>query len=190
MPEFWQFPTVSMGLGPIMAIYQARFLKYLHNRELLDTEPRKVWCFLGDGETDEPESMGAIHLAAREKLDNLIFVINCNLQRLDGPVRGNGKIIQELEGEFRGAGWNVIKVLWGSYWDPLLAKDDQGLLRKRMEEAIDGEYQAFKAKGGAYTRTHFFGKYPELLEMVSNMSDEDIWRLNRGGHDPHKVYAA
>ncbi|MEC7888077.1 MAG: pyruvate dehydrogenase (acetyl-transferring), homodimeric type [SAR324 cluster bacterium] len=190
MNDFWQFPTVSMGLGPIMAIYQARFLKYLHNRGLADTSGRKVWMFLGDGETDEPQSLGAIGLAAREKLDNLIFVVNCNLQRLDGPVRGNGKIIQELEGEFRGAGWNVIKVIWGSYWDPLLARDTEGLLRKRMDEAIDGEYQAFKAKGGAYTRAHFFGKFPELLDMVSNMSDEDIWRLNRGGHDPHKIYAA
>ena len=190
MNEFWQFPTVSMGLGPIMAIYQARFLKYIHNRGIADTSERKVWMFLGDGETDEPQSLGAIGLAAREKLDNLIFVINCNLQRLDGPVRGNGKIIQELEGEFRGAGWNVIKVIWGSYWDPLLARDTEGLLRKRMDDAIDGEYQAFKAKGGAYTRAHFFGKYPELLEMVSNMSDEDIWRLNRGGHDPRKIYAA
>ena len=190
MKDFWQFPTVSMGLGPIMAIYQARFLKYLHNRGLADTTGRKVWAFLGDGETDEPQSLGAIGLASRENLDNLIFVINCNLQGLDGPVRGNGKIIQELEGDFRGAGWNVIKVIWGSYWDPLLAKDTEGFLRKRMDEAIDGEYQAFKAKGGAYTRVHFFGKYPELLEMVSNMSDEDIWRLNRGGHDPHKIYAA
>ena len=190
MKDFWQFPTVSMGLGPIMAIYQARFLKYLHNRGLADTTGRKVWAFLGDGETDEPQSLGAIGLASRENLDNLIFVINCNLQGLDGPVRGNGKIIQELEGDFRGAGWNVIKVIWGSYWDPLLAKDTEGFLRKRMDEAIDGEYQAFKAKGGAYTRAHFFGKYPELLEMVSNMSDEDIWRLNRGGHDPHKIYAA
>ena len=190
MPMFWQFPTVSMGLGPIMAIYQARFMKYLHNRELQDTAGRKVWAFMGDGEMDEPESMGAISLAGREQLDNLIFVVNCNLQRLDGPVRGNGKIIQELEGEFRGAGWNVIKVVWGSYWDPLLARDTQGLLRKRMEEAVDGEYQAFKAHGGAYTREHFFGKYPELKAMVSNMTDEDIWRLNRGGHDPHKVYAA
>jgi len=190
MNDFWQFPTVSMGLGPIMAIYQARFLKYLQNRGLADTSGRKVWAFLGDGETDEPQSLGAIDLAARENLDNLIFVINCNLQRLDGPVRGNGKIIQELEGEFRGADWNVIKLIWGSYWDPLLAKDSEGLLRKRMDEAIDGEYQAFKAKGGAYTRAHFFGKYPELLDMVSNMSDQDIWRLNRGGHDPHKIYAA
>jgi len=190
MPELWQFPTVSMGLGPITAIYQARFLKYLHNRELQDTSNRKVWAFMGDGEMDEPESMGAIGLAARENLDNLIFVINCNLQRLDGPVRGNGKIIQELEGEFRGAGWNVIKVIWGSYWDPLLAKDSNGLLRKRMEECVDGEYQNFKAKGGAYTRKHFFGKYPELRDMVASLSDDDIWRLNRGGHDPHKIYAA
>jgi pyruvate dehydrogenase E1 component len=190
MPDFWQLPTVSMGLGPIMAIYQARFLKYLHNRGIADTSQRKVWCFLGDGETDEPESLGAISLAGRENLDNLVFVVNCNLQRLDGPVRGNGKIIQELEGVFRGAGWNVIKLLWGSRWDPLLAKDNGGLLRRRMEEAVDGEYQNYKAKGGAYTREHFFGAYPELKEMVANMSDEDIWRLNRGGHDPHKVYAA
>ena len=190
MPEFWQFPTVSMGLGPIMAIYQARFMKYLHHRGIINAEGRKVWAFMGDGEMDEPESLGAISLAGREDLDNLIFVVNCNLQRLDGPVRGNGKIIQELEGAFRGAGWNVIKVIWGSYWDPLLAADKHGLLRQRMEEAVDGEYQAFKAKGGAYTREHFFGKYPELKEMVSHLSDEDIWRLNRGGHDPHKVYAA
>ncbi len=190
MPDFWQYPTVSMGLGPITAIYQARFMKYLQNRGLLDIQDRKVWAFMGDGEMDEPESMGAIDLAVREKLDNLIFVVNCNLQRLDGPVRGNGKIIQELEAEFRGAGWNVIKVIWGSYWDPLLAKDTKGLLRKRMDEAIDGEYQNFKAKGGAYTRKHFFGKYPELRDMVASLSDEDIWRLNRGGHDPHKVYAA
>ncbi|GJM08474.1 MAG: pyruvate dehydrogenase E1 component [Lysobacteraceae bacterium] len=190
MPDFWQFPTVSMGLGPITAIYQARFLKYMHNRELADTAKRKVWAFLGDGETDEPESLGAISLAGREKLDNLVFVVNCNLQRLDGPVRGNGKIIQELEGVFRGAGWNVIKVIWGSYWDPLLARDTKGLLRQRMEEAVDGLYQNCKAKGGAYTREHFFGKYPELKAMVANMSDQDIWRLNRGGHDPHKIYAA
>jgi len=190
IPDFWQFPTVSMGLGPIMAIYQARFLKYLHNRGILDTAGRKVWAFLGDGECDEPESLGAISLAARERLDNLIFVVNCNLQRLDGPVRGNGKIIQELEADFRGTGWNVIKVIWGSYWDPLLMRDTKGLLRQRMEEAVDGEYQAFKAKGGAYTREHFFGKYPELKAMVANMTDEDIWRLNRGGHDPHKLYAA
>ena len=190
MPEFWQFPTVSMGLGPIQAIYQARFMKYLHNRGIVDAGDRKVWCFVGDGEMDEPESGGALSLAGRENLDNLVFVVNCNLQRLDGPVRGNGKIIQELESDFRGAGWNVIKVIWGSYWDPLLMRDKKGLLQKRMEEAVDGEYQAYKAKGGAYTREHFFGKYPELKEMVANMSDEDIWRLNRGGHDPHKVYAA
>jgi len=190
MPNFWQFPTVSMGLGPIMSIYQARFNKYLINRGLLKDEGRKIWCFLGDGETDEPESLGAIGLAAREKLDNLIFVVNCNLQRLDGPVRGNGKIIQELEGIFRGAGWNVLKVIWGSYWDSLLAKDKTGLLIKRMGEAVDGEYQAFKAKGGEYVRNKFFGKYPKLLELVSQMTDKDIWKLNRGGHDPHKVYAA
>ncbi len=190
MPDNWQFPTVSMGLGPLMAIYQARFMHYLENRGLSKDTNRKVWAFLGDGETDEPESKGAIELAARENLDNLIFVINCNLQRLDGPVRGNSKIIQELEGTFRGAGWNVIKVIWGSYWDPLIARDTSGLLYKRMEECVDGEYQAYKAKDGAYVREHFFGKYPELKEMVSNMSDEDIWRLNRGGHDPHKVYAA
>ena len=190
MPKFWQFPTVSMGLGPIMSIYQARFTKYLINRGLIKDEGRKIWCHLGDGETDEPESLGAIGLAAREKLDNLIFVVNCNLQRLDGPVRGNGKIIQELEGIFRGAGWNVIKVIWGSYWDPLLAKDKTGLLIKRMNEAVDGEYQAFKAKGGAFVREKFFGKYPELLNLVSKMDDKDVWKLNRGGHDPHKVYAA
>jgi len=190
MPDYWQFPTVSMGLGPIMAIYQARFLKYLHDRGIADTSDRKVWCFLGDGETDEPESLGAISLAGREKLHNLIFVVNCNLQRLDGPVRGNGKIIQELESVFRGARWSVLKVIWGSYWDPLFAKDKDGLLRKRMEEAVDGEYQTYKAKGGAYTREHFFGKYPELKEMVASMSDRDIWRLNRGGHDPHKIFAA
>ena len=190
MPDFWQFPTVSMGLGPLMAIYQARFMKYLDDRGLADTKQRKVWAFCGDGEMDEPESLGAISLAGRENLDNLIFVVNCNLQRLDGPVRGNGKIIQELEGVFRGAGWNVIKVIWGSYWDPLLAKDKDGLLRKRMEEALDGDYQNYKVKGGAYVREHFFGKVPELREMVANLSDDDIWRLNRGGHDPHKLYAA
>jgi pyruvate dehydrogenase E1 component len=190
MPDFWQFPTVSMGLGPLQGIYQARFLKYLHDRGIADTSDRKVWVFCGDGEMDEPESLGAISLASREKLDNLIFVINCNLQRLDGPVRGNGKIIQELESDFRGSGWNVLKVIWGSYWDPLLAMDKDGLLKKRMEECVDGEYQNFKAKGGAYTREHFFGKYPQLMEMVAAMSDQDIWRLNRGGHDPHKVYAA
>jgi pyruvate dehydrogenase E1 component len=190
MPEFWQFPTVSMGLGPLMAIYQARFLKYLHARGIADTSQRKVWVFLGDGEMDEPESMGAIGLAAREKLDNLIFVVNCNLQRLDGPVRGNGKIIQELEGEFRGAGWNVIKLIWGSYWDPLLARDKDEILRKVMMDTVDGDYQAMKANDGAFVRKNFFGRHPKLLEMVSKMSDEDIWRLQRGGHDPQKVYAA
>ena len=190
MPNFWQFPTVSMGLGPIMAIYQARFMKYLENREIQPQHDRKVWAFMGDGEMDEPESLGAISLASREALDNLVFVINCNLQRLDGPVRGNGKIIQELEAVFRGAGWNVIKVVWGSYWDHLFAKDHNGKLQRLMEETVDGEYQAYKAKGGAYTREHFFGKYPETRDMVADMSDEDIWRLNRGGHDPHKVYAA
>lgn len=190
MPDFWQFPTVSMGLGPIMSIYQARFMKYLQDRGLADTKNRRVWAFLGDGEIDEPESLGAISLASREKLDNLTWVVNCNLQRLDGPVRGNGKIVQELEAVFRGAGWNVIKVLWGSYWDPLLAKDKNGLLQQRMMECVDGDFQNYKAKDGAYVREHFFGKYPELKEMVSKMTDEDIWRLNRGGHDPHKVYAA
>jgi pyruvate dehydrogenase E1 component len=190
MPDFWQFPTVSMGLGPIMGIYQARYLKYLHDRGIADTSDRKVWVFCGDGEMDEPESQGAISLAARENLDNLIFVVNCNLQRLDGPVRGNGKIIQELESNFRGSGWNVLKVIWGSYWDPLFAMDKDGLMKKRMEECVDGEYQNFKAKGGAYTREEFFGKYPELKERVAAMNDNDIWRLNRGGHDPHKVYAA
>ena len=190
MPDYWQFPTVSMGLGPIMAIYQARFMRYLENRGLCRDTNRKVWAFIGDGEVDEPESLGAIGLAAREKLDNLIFVVNCNLQRLDGPVRGNHKIIQELEGAFRGAGWNVIKVIWGSYWDPLIARDKDGILYRRMEECVDGEYQTYKARDGAYVREHFFGKYPELKEMVANLSDEDIWRLNRGGHDPHKVYAA
>ncbi len=190
MPDFWQFPTVSMGLGPLMAIYQARFMKYLEHRGLIQKSDSKVWAFLGDGETDEPESLGAISLAAREKLDNLIFVVNCNLQRLDGPVRGNGKIIQELEANFRGAGWQVIKVIWGSKWDDLLAKDQDGWLRKRMEECLDGEYQNYKAKGGAYTREHFFGKYPELRAMVDHLSDEAIWRLDRGGHDPKKIYAA
>jgi len=190
MPNFWQFPTVSMGIGPMLAIYQARFMKYLINRGLMKDEGRKVWCFLGDGEMDEPESLGAIGLATRENLDNLIFVVNCNLQRLDGPVRGNGKIIQELEGIFRGAGWNVIKVIWGSYWDSLLANDKTGHLIKIMNETVDGEYQAFKARNGLYVREKFFGKYPETLELVSAMSDKDIWRLNRGGHDPHKVYAA
>ena len=190
MPDFWQFPTVSMGLGPLMGIYQARFLKYLHARGIADTSARKVWVFCGDGEMDEPESLGALSVAAREKLDNLVFVVNCNLQRLDGPVRGNGKIIQELEGEFRGSGWNVIKLIWGGYWDPLLARDKEGILRRVMEETVDGEYQAYKANDGAFVRKHFFGKHPKLLEMVSKMSDDDIWRLNRGGHDPHKVYAA
>ena len=190
MPKFWQFPVVSMGLGPIMSIYQARFTKYLINRGLLKDEGRKIWTFLGDGEMDEPESLGAIGLASREKLDNLIFVINCNLQRLDGPVRGNGKIIQELDGIFRGAGWNVIKVIWGSYWDPLLTKDKSGLLIKRMNECVDGEYQAFKANDGGHVREKFFGKYPKLKDLVSTMTDRDIWKLNRGGHDPHKVYAA
>jgi pyruvate dehydrogenase E1 component len=190
MPDFWQFPTVSMGLGAMMAMFQARFLRYLEHRGLTKPSDRKVWCFLGDGEMDEPESMGALTMPVREKLDNLIFVINCNLQRLDGPVRGNGKIIQELEAAFLGAGWNVLKVLWGSRWDPLLAKDTKGLLRRVMEESVDGEYQNFKAKGGAYTREHFFGKYPETKAMVANMSDEEIWHLNRGGHDPRKVYAA
>ena len=190
MPDYWQFPTVSMGLGPILAIYQARFMKYMQHRDIVKTEGRHVWAYLGDGEMDEPESLGAITLAGREKLDNLIYVVNCNLQRLDGPVRGNGKIIQELEALFRGAGWNVIKVLWGSGWDQLLARDTNGLLLKRMEEVVDGEYQNYKAKDGAYVRKHFFGKYPELLEMVSDMTDEDIWHLSRGGHDPRKIYAA
>ncbi len=190
MPDFWQFPTVSMGLGPLMAIYQARFLKYLHARGIADTSNRKVWVFCGDGEMDEPESLGAIGLAAREKLDNLVFIVNCNLQRLDGPVRGNGKIIQELEGGFRGAGWNVIKLIWGSYWDPLLARDKEGILQRVMEETVDGEYQSYKGNDGAFVRRHFFGKHPKLLEMVSKMTDDDIWRLNRGGHDPYKVYAA
>jgi pyruvate dehydrogenase E1 component len=190
MPDFWQFPTVSMGLGPLTALYQARFMKYLEDRGIQQTSGRKVWAFLGDGETDEPETLGSISLAGREELDNLIFVVNCNLQRLDGPVRGNGKIIQELEASFRGAGWNVIKVVWGGYWDPLLAKDSTGILRKRMEEAVDGDYQNYQVRGGAYTREHFFGRYPELAAMVANMSDKDIWRLNRGGHDPAKVYAA
>ena len=190
MPDFWQFPTVSMGLGPMMAIYQARFTRYLEHRGLLPPSDQKVWAFCGDGEMDEPESMGALTMPVREGLDNLVFVVNCNLQRLDGPVRGNGKIIQELEAAFLGAGWNVIKVIWGSRWDPLLARDTEGLLRQVMEQCVDGEYQNFKAKGGAYTREHFFGKNPLLKEMVANMSDEDIWRLNRGGHDARKVYAA
>jgi pyruvate dehydrogenase E1 component len=189
MPDFWQFPTVSMGLGPLMAIYQARFLKYLEGRGLAKTEDRKVWAFLGDGECDEPESLGAISLGGREGLDNLIFVINCNLQRLDGPVRGNGKIIQELEGVFRGAGWNVIKVIWGSGWDALFAKDKAGILLKRMEECVDGQYQDFKSKDGAYVREHFFNT-PDLKALVEDLSDEQVWKLNRGGHDPFKVYAA
>jgi pyruvate dehydrogenase E1 component len=190
MPDFWQFPTVSMGLGPLMSIYQARFLKYLHARGIADTEKRKVWAFCGDGEMDEPESMGAIGMAGREKLNNLVMVVNCNLQRLDGPVRGNGKIIQELESDFRGAGWNVVKVIWGSGWDELLAKDKDGALRKIMMDTVDGEYQNYKAKDGAYVRANFFGKDPRTLAMVAHMSDDDIWRLTRGGHDPHKIYAA
>ena len=189
MPDFWQFPTVSMGLGPLMAIYQARFLKYLDSRGLSKTKGRKVWCFCGDGEMSEPESQGAIALAAREGLDNLIFVINCNLQRLDGPVNGNGKIIQEFEGNFRGAGWNVLKVIWGGRWDGLLARDTENHLKERMNEVVDGDYQTYKAKDGAYVREHFFNS-PELKEMVANMSDQEIFALNRGGHDPHKVYAA
>lgn len=190
MPDYWQFPTVSMGLGPIQAIYQAHIMRYLSARELAPRDDRKVWAFLGDGEIDEPESLGAISLAGREELENLVFVVNCNLQRLDGPVRGNGKIIQELEGVFRGAGWNVIKVVWGGLWDPLLARDKNGLLQKRMDECVDGEYQNYKANGGAYTREHFFGEYPELAEMVAHLTDEQIYKLNRGGHDPDKVYAA
>jgi pyruvate dehydrogenase E1 component len=190
MPDFWQFPTVSMGLGPLMAIYQARFMKYLQGREIQATEGRKVWAFMGDGEMDEPESMGAISLAGREHLDNLIFVVNCNLQRLDGPVRGNGKIIQELETNFRGAGWNVIKVIWGSRWDPLLEADAGGLLQRRMEEALDGDYQTYKSRDGAFVREHFFGTSPELRAMVAELSDEQVWALNRGGHDPRKVFAA
>ena len=190
MPHFWQFPTVSMGLGPLMAIYQARFMKYLSAREIVEHGDRKVWAFMGDGEMDEPESMGAISLAGRERLDNLVFVVNCNLQRLDGPVRGNGKIIQELETNFRGAGWNVIKVIWGSNWDPLLAADEGGWLRRLMEECVDGEYQTFKANDGAYVREHFFGRYPETAAMVADWTDEEIWELRRGGHDPKKVYAA
>ena len=190
MPDYWQFPTVSMGLGPMQAIYQAHFMRYMSARSLVPRLDRKVWAFLGDGECDEPETLGAINLAGREKLENLIFVINCNLQRLDGPVRGNGKIIQELEGSFRGAGWNVIKVVWGRHWDPLLAQDKDGFLQKRMDEVVDGEFQNYKAKGGAYTKEHFFGKYPELQEMIAGMKDEEIFNLNRGGHDPYKVYAA
>ena len=190
MPDFWQFPTVSMGLGPLMAIYQARFMRYLAARGIAEAGDRKVWAFMGDGEMDEPESMGAISLAGRERLDNLVFVVNCNLQRLDGPVRGNGKIIQELETNFRGAGWNVIKVIWGSNWDPLLAADHDGWLRRLMEECVDGEYQTFKANDGAFVREHFFGKYPETRAMVADWTDDEIWALRRGGHDPQKVYAA
>jgi len=189
MPDFWQFPTVSMGLGPLMAIFQARFMRYLQDRGLAQTDGRKVWAFMGDGEMDEPESMGAIGMASRENLDNLIFVVNCNLQRLDGPVRGNGKIIQELESDFRGAGWNVIKLVWGTHWDALLARDKKGILMKRMMEALDGEYQTFKSKNGAYVREYFFNT-PELKELVRDWSDDEIWHLNRGGHDPHKIYAA
>ena len=190
MPDFWQFPTVSMGLGPMMAIYQARFMRYMENRGMTEPSDRKVWCFLGDGEMDEPESMGAITMPVREGLDNLVFVVNCNLQRLDGPVRGNGKIIQELEAAFGGAGWNVVKVIWGSKWDPLLANDHSGKLRQVMEETVDGEYQKIKSKDGKYVRDTFFAKFPETAAMVANMSDDEIWRLNRGGHDPLKVYSA
>jgi pyruvate dehydrogenase E1 component len=190
MPNFWQFPTVSMGLGPINALYQARFMRYLEHREIIPVTSRKIWAFMGDGESDEPESLGAITLASREGLDNLIFVVNCNLQRLDGPVRGNGKIITELEAAFRGAGWNVIKVIWGGNWDALLARDTTGLLIKRMNECVDGEYQSFKAKGGAYVRKEFFGKYPELLQLVEHMTDDEVYALRRGGHDPQKVYNA
>src|SRR6202034_942606 len=190
MPDFWRFPTVSMGLGPINAIYQARFMRYLENRGMIAPTPRKIWAYLGDGEMDEPESMGSLTLASREKLDNLIFVINCNLQRLDGPVRGNGSIIQELEAAFLGAGWNVIKCIWGSGWDDLFARDATGLLLKRMHEVVDGEYQAYRANDGAYIRKEFFGKYPELLKLVEHMTDDEIWALRRGGHDPVKVYNA
>src|SRR5690606_14032785 len=186
MPDYWQFPTVSMGLGPIQAIYQAHVMKYLHSRELIDMNGRKVWGFLGDGECDEPETLGSISKAGREKLDNLIFVVNCNLQRLDGPVRGNGKIIQELERQFRGAGWNVIKVVWGRHWDALFAKDRSGMLQRRMDETVDGEFQNYVVKGGEYTREHFFNKYPELQDLIKDLSDEDIFRLNRRGHDPYK----
>src|SRR5690606_34754484 len=190
MPGFWEFPTVSMGLSAICSIYQARFNRYLHARGLADTSQSRVWAFLGDGEMDEPESMGAITLASREHLDNLTWVVNCNLQRLDGPVRGNGKIIQELEAAFRGAGWNVIKVLWGDDWDPLLARDGTGLLARRMGEVVDGEYQRYTVESGAYIREHFFGKYPELLDLVANLTDAKLRRMRRGGHDPEKVYAA
>src|SRR5580700_839949 len=190
MPDFWRFPTVSMGIGPLNAVYQARFMRYLENRGLIEKTPRKVWAFLGDGETDEVDSLGALSLGRREHLDNLIFVVNCNLQRLDGPVRGNGRIIDELEAVFLGAGWNVIKVIWGSDWDELFERDHTGLLLKRMEECVDGEYQAFKAKGGAYIRSEFFGKYPELLKLVEHMSDDEIFHLHRGGHDARKIYNA
>ena len=190
MPDFWEFPTVSMGLGPISAIYQARFNRYLHNRGLLDTSSSRVWAFLGDGETDEPESLGALHVAAREGLDNLTFVVNCNLQRLDGPVRGNGKIIQELESVFRGAGWNVIKVIWAREWDELLARDVDGVLVQQMNETLDGEFQKFSVAGGAYIREHFFGPDPRLRKLVEHLSDDDLAKLRRGGHDYRKVYAA
>ena len=190
MSDYWQFPTVSMGLGPIQAIYQAHVMKYLDSRGLVPMSDRKVWAFLGDGECDEPESLGALALAGRERLDNLIFVVNCNLQRLDGPVRGNGKIIQELEGEFRGSGWHVIKVIWGRYWDPLFAKDKTGKLQQLLDETVDGVFQNCKAKGAQYTREEFFGKYPETKQLVADMSDDEIERLNRGGHDPFKIYAA
>src|SRR5256885_5896403 len=190
MPDFWDYPSVSMGLSPLMAIYQARFTRYLEDRGLKPKSDAKVWAFLGDGETDEPESLGAITLPAREQLDNLIFVVNCNLQRLDGPVRGNGKIIQELEASFRGAGWHVIKVIWGSNWDPLLARDETGRLRQLMQECVDGDYQAFKSRDGAFVRKEFFGRYPETAAMVADWTDEQIWSLSRGGHDPIKVYAA
>src|SRR5580698_2097938 len=190
MPDFWNFPTVSMGIGPLNAIYQARFMRYLENRKLIKPTDRKVWGFLGDGETDEVDTLGAIGVASREKLDNLVFVVNCNLQRLDGPVRGNKRIIDELEGVFHGAGWNVIKVIWGSDWDALFERDHTGLLLKRMEECVDGDFQTFKAKDGAFLRAHFFGKYPELLELVKDKSDEDLLRLHRGGHDPLKIYNA
>ncbi|SVD68367.1 uncharacterized protein METZ01_LOCUS421221, partial [marine metagenome] len=190
MPDFWQFPTVSMGLSPIMAIYQARFMHYLHDRGLMENHNRKVWAFLGDGEMDEPESMGALTLAVREQLDNLIFVVNCNLQRLDGPVRGNGKIIQELEGAFRGAGWNVIKVVWGSDWDTFFEKDDKGLLIQRLDEMVDGDSLKYVVEGGKYIREHFWEKYPELLKMVEQYTDDEIWQFRVGGHDPAKVYAA
>src|ERR1700744_3885175 len=190
MSDFWNFPTVSMGIGPLNAIYQARFMKYLENRGLIEKTDRKVWAFVGDGETDEVDTLGAISMATREKLDNLIFVVNCNLQRLDGPVRGNKRIIDELEGMFRGAGWYVIKVVWGSDWDELFERDSSGLLLKRMEECVDGDFQTFKAKGGAYLREHFFGKYPELLELVQDKTDDQLGSLHRGGHDPIKIYNA